>query len=184
VTGSIGIYGGKFNVQGLFDKLDVGVESMTRGRNAGMYSMSRPFDDVEYAALDRMIADGYRQFKSKVEQGRGMTPERVEELAQGRVWSGRAALDRGLVDANGGFFDAVEHAREAAGLDADRPVSLVVFDPWVGEGQELPSQVVRAVSAAIQPKVELPAEVQAFWSLAALRDEHVFALLPYRIEVQ
>jgi protease-4 len=185
VTGSIGIYGGKFNVQGLFDKLDVGVETFSRGRNAGMYTMSRPFDDVEFAALDRMIADGYRQFKGKVEQGRKLTPERVEELAQGRVWSGADAKDQGLVDEHGGFFDALAYAEQAAGLDADTPYALVVFDPWVGEGEELPARLVRTARTGLvgAPDV-LPPELQDFWSLAALRDEHVFALLPYRIEVE
>jgi protease-4 len=187
VTGSIGIYGGKFNGADLLDKIDVTVETYTRGRHAAMYSIARPFDDSEFAALDRMIADGYRQFKSKVEVGRNLTPERVEELAQGHVWSGKAARERGLVDDTGGFYDAVERARRDAGLRADVPYSLVVFDPWVPDGDDLPARVVRAprdLARALAPKIELPEALTPFWQLAALRDEHVFAMLPWTVTIR
>lgn len=188
VTGSIGVYGGKFNARGLFEKLDVNTEQYTRGRNAGMYTLSRPFDDVELAALDRMIADTYRQFKEKVEQGRQLSPERVEELAQGRVWSGRDAKEQGLVDEHGGLFEAVERVRQEAGLRPDASYTLVTFDPWTGGG-DLPARVVQAraqIARALEPRVEvpLPEELAAFWQYSALYDEHVFALLPYRLDVE
>lgn len=187
VTGSIGVYGGKFNGQGLFDKLQIGTEQFNRGRNAGMYTLSRPFDETELAALDRMIGDTYRQFKEKVQDGRHLSPERVEEIAQGRVWSGRAAKEQGLVDEHGGLFDAVDRARALAGMLPDKHYTLITFDPWSGQGGDLPAQVVHLeakVRAALAPKVELPEEIQHFWSLAALRNEHVYALLPYAVEIE
>ena len=187
VTGSIGVYGGKFNGQGLFDKLQIHSEQFDRGRNAGMYTLSRPFDETELASLDRMIGDTYRQFKEKVQDGRHLSAERVEEIAQGRVWSGRSAKEQGLVDEHGGLFDAVERARTMAGMRPDQDYALITFDPWSGQGGDLPAQVVRAearIRAALAPKVELPAEVAHFWSLAALRDEHIYALLPYSVEIE
>lgn len=181
VTGSIGVYGGKVSAKGLFEKLDIHTEQYDRGRNAGMYSLSRPFDDIEFAALDRMIADTYRQFKEKVQDGRQLSAEEVETIAQGHVWSGTDAKERGLVDEHGGFFDAVERARAQAGMRADAPYSLVTFDPWSGGGVgELPAQLVRAFT----PKVELPEEIKSFWSLAALKDERVFAMMPYSLEIE
>jgi protease-4 len=188
VTGSIGVYGGKINGGGLFEKLDIHTEQFNRGRNAGMYSISRPFDDIEFAALDRMIADTYRQFKDKVQEGRSLTPEKVEALAQGRVWSGLDAKEQGLVDEHGGFFDAVERARTEAGLRADAPYTLVTYDPW-GGGGDLPTQLVSAelpkqIVRAFQPKVELPEELKSFWALSALKDERVFAMMPYHLEIK
>lgn len=188
VTGSIGVYGGKINGGGLFEKLDIHTEQFNRGRNAGMYSISRPFDDIELAALDRMIGDTYRQFKEKVEKGRNLTPDQVEAVAQGHVWSGLDAKERGLVDEQGGFFEAVERARSEAGMKADAPYTLITFDPWGGDG-DLPAQLVRAdlpqrIARVFAPKIEVPEELTRFWSLAALRDEHVFALMPYELEIK
>jgi protease-4 len=189
VTGSIGVYGGKFNAKGLFEKLEIHTEQLDRGRNAGMYTMSRPFDEVELAALDRMIGDTYRQFKEKVAEGRHMPMEGVEEIAQGHVWSGVDAKEHGLVDEHGGFFEAVEHAREAAGLPADAHYTLITFDPWGSSGGDLPAQIVHVgteLQAALSPKVELelPKELQHFWAFSALRDEHIFALMPYSLEIE
>jgi protease-4 len=180
ITGSIGVYGGKFNAKGLFEKLDVGTEEFSRGRNAGMNSIARPFDDVEYAALDRMIADTYRQFKDKVKEGRNLPEDKVEEIARGRVWSGAAAKARGLVDEEGGFFDAVERARTEAGMKPDAPWSLVTFDPWSDDGSDVGTQLVRAFA----PKVQMPDEISELMALSALKNEHVYALMPYRMEIK
>ncbi len=180
VTGSIGIYGGKFNAKGLFERLDITTESHLRGRNAGMYSMARPFDDREYAALDRLIAEGYRQFKDKVETGREMAPERVEELAQGHVWSGLAAKGNGLVDEQGGFLEAVERARVEANLPAGGDWSLLVLDPWGSSESGVPARVIRS----LQPSIALPEPLREAASLATLRGEHTFALLPWRVDPQ
>lgn len=188
ITGSIGVYGGKINGGGLFEKLDIHTEQFNRGRNAGMYSISRPFDDIELAALDRMIADTYRQFKDKVQEGRELSPEKVEAVAQGRVWSGLDAKEQGLVDENGGFFDAVERARTLAGMKPDAPYTLVTYDPWSGGGDQ-PTQLVsadlpRQIIRAFQPRIELPEELKSFWALSALKDERVFALMPYHLEIK
>ncbi|MFZ5475979.1 MAG: signal peptide peptidase SppA [Myxococcota bacterium] len=180
VTGSIGVYGGKFNAEGLFDKLDIHTEHFARGRNATMYSLAKPFDDVEFAALDRMISDTYRQFKEKVRDGRSLSDEKVEEVARGRVWSGTDAKEHGLVDVHGGFFDAVERARMEAGMRPKAPWELVTYDPWVPSGADLPAYVVRA----FQPRVETPEQLRPFFDLMALRDERIFAMLPWRLEIQ
>ena len=178
VTGSIGIYGGKFNVAGLLDRMDVTTESWTRGRNAGMYSMARPFDEVEYAALDRLIADGYRQFKEKVEKGRNMSPERVEQLAQGRVWSGAAAKERGLVDAHGGFFEALDAARAKAGIAPDESVEILLLDPWQSGFDGIVARSVRAMS----PRT--PTSLQPWLDAARVGDERTWAMLPWRLTVR
>lgn len=189
ITGSIGVYGGKINLGGLYEKLQITTESTDRGRNAGMYSSSRPFDPVEFAALDRMIEETYRQFKAKVETGRGMQPDEVELVARGRVWSGRDAKDKRLVDEFGGFYDALDRARSEAGMAQGAPYTVVTYDPWTGAGDEVPAQVVqvaRQVARAVAPgpKIEMPAELEPFWKLAAFQDTYVFTLMPYTLELQ
>ncbi len=187
VTGSIGVYGGKYNAQGLFEKLDIHTEQVDRGRNAGMYSLARPFDDVEFAALDRMISETYRQFKQRVEDGRQLSPEKVEAVAQGRVWSGRDAKEQGLVDEHGGFFEAVDRARVLAGMRPDAAYSLITFDPWSGGGGDLGAQLIHLraqANRALTPRIDVPEEVRGFWRYAALHDEHVFALMPFHLEIE
>lgn len=192
VTGSIGVYGGKYNFQGLYERLHIETESFDRGRNASMYSMSKPFDEVQLAALDRMIGETYDQFKSKVGAGRHLTDEQVETVARGRVWSGTAASERGLVDAFGGLYDAVERAQKEAHMDDGRPYTLVEFDPWGNSGGDLPTTLIRAGIRKVAGgeklfggvQIELPKELEPFWQLSALRDTSVFAMLPYHIEIR
>ncbi|MEN9785891.1 MAG: hypothetical protein RLZZ299_1155 [Pseudomonadota bacterium] len=179
VTGSIGIYGGKFSMGGLLDKVSIQTERNLRGRNAAMYTSSRPFDDTERAALERLIDEGYRQFKDRVARGRAMAPDRVEEVAQGRVWSGRRAVGQGLVDKTGGFFDAVEAARAKAGLGAD-DWQLVRLDPWTSDRDGVRGRLVRA----LVPAVALPPELRALGAAQALRDAHVLAWSPWQVTVR
>ncbi|MSP54417.1 MAG: signal peptide peptidase SppA [Myxococcales bacterium] len=191
VTGSIGVYGGKYNVQGLFEKLHIETEIFDRGRNASMHSMSKPFDEVQLASLDRMIGDTYAQFTSKVAAGREMSDEAVEEVARGRVWSGTAASRHGLIDAFGGLYDAVERARREAGIDEDAPYTLVAFDPWGGGDGDVPTALIRAGIQRVAGSkpiwgglpVELAEDLEPFWSLVMLRDTTVFAMMPYRLEI-
>ncbi len=186
ITGSIGVYGGKYNGEGLFGKLGINTEITARGRNASMFSLSRPMDDVEYAALDRLIGETYDQFKERVAGGRNLTPEQVETAARGRVWSGKRAKDNGLVDNHGGFYEALDDARLRAGMDARAPYTLVLMDPWEGP-TTLAGGVARVgaqMKAALEPQVSVPQEVSRFWSLSALRDTRVFAMMPYELNIR
>jgi protease-4 len=127
ITGSIGVIGGKPVVSGLFDKLGIHTEVISRGKNAGSMSVVDPFTPEEKKAWMRLLKDTYRQFVSKAAQGRDMPREEVEELAQGRVYTGRMAVDNGLVDQLGTLHDAVIEAKLAAGLKADDKVDLWIL---------------------------------------------------------
>ncbi len=181
ITGSIGVYGGKISFGELYDTLGVTHHTWSRGRNAGMFTSTRPFDPVEYAALDRMIGETYRQFKERVAEGRGLTPEEVEEVARGRVWSGQRALEVGLVDELGGFQDAIDRARGMAGLDPGTEVALVSYGGGGGlNGTLIPERIRQALA----PGVELPAELLTWTGYLPLADEHIFALLPWQLEIE
>ncbi len=181
VTGSIGVYGGKMNFADAYDTLGITHHSYTRGRNAGMFTSSRPFDPVEYAALDRMIGETYRQFKARVAEGRGLTEEEVEAVARGRVWSGQAAQDVGLVDELGGFQDALFAAREMAGLGPDDEVTLISYGGGGGlNGVYLP----QAIRTALDPGVALPEELREAAGYLPLVDERLLMLQPWQLEVK
>lgn len=181
VTGSIGVYSGKYSVEGLYERIGVNVEQYTRGRNAALYSLSTPLDESEYAAMDRMVADVYRQFKEKIITGRGMSEEAVEEVARGRVWSGIDALEQGLVDELGGFHDAVARARVEAEIPERAAVSLIQYSPRASaEGAVLRS----TIQAALLPRLDiLPPEAALLLQWQQLSEDPVWAVLPYTLEI-
>ncbi|HEX6469859.1 MAG TPA: signal peptide peptidase SppA [Streptosporangiaceae bacterium] len=122
ITGSIGVVVGKPIVSELLDRLGIGMGSVEDGAHARMYSTTRDFTDSEWARVNASLDQIYDDFTAKVAEGRGLSRERVDELARGRVWTGADARERGLVDELGGLDLAIELARKKAGLAADAPV--------------------------------------------------------------
>jgi protease-4 len=127
LTGSIGIYGGKFVTGGTFEKLGANIESVVIGRNAGIESPERPFTDSERQKLREQIRDFYDGFVQKVAASRKMSVERVDQVAQGRVWTGAQAREKGLVDALGGLDRAIALAKESAGISPETEVEVVTY---------------------------------------------------------
>jgi protease IV len=127
LTGSIGIFGGKFVTGGAFEKAGANIESVIIGRNAGIESPERPFTDSERQKLREQIRDFYDGFIQKVAASRKLPVERVDQLARGRVWTGAQARERGLVDALGGLDRAIALAKERAGIAADTEVDVVTY---------------------------------------------------------
>jgi protease-4 len=122
LTGSIGVFGGKVVAQGLLERLGVTTGTVSRGDRALMFSSRRGFDDVERERLAASLDAVYDDFVAKVAQGRGLSVPEVEAVARGRVWTGRDAVDAGLVDRLGGLREALQLARSRAGLPDDAPV--------------------------------------------------------------
>jgi protease-4 len=129
LTGSIGIYTGKIALGGAMDKIGVTTETVQSGANADMYSPFEPFSPAHRARLQEYMQGFYDNFVEKAAASRRTTPEQMEALAQGRVWTGRQARERGLVDALGGLDTAVRIAKQRANIDADEDVELVVYPP-------------------------------------------------------
>ena len=97
LTGSIGIYGGKFNVLGAYHKLGLNVETVSRGPHAEMLSPYRDFSPEEAERFRRSLEEFYRGFVARVARGRRLAEAQVDSLGEGRVWTGMAARERGLV---------------------------------------------------------------------------------------
>ena len=129
LTGSIGLFAGKFITGGTYQKLGATIESVSIGKNAGMESPTRPFTDTERAKLREELRVFYDQWIQKIAAARKMPAARVDELARGRVWTGAQARQNGLVDELGGLDRAVALAKEKAGIKADTEVELVNFPP-------------------------------------------------------
>ncbi len=129
LTGSIGIFSGKFVTSGTYNKLGMTIEAVSEGRYAQMYSGMRPFTPDERVKIEEQMQAFYDQFVEKVAESRASTPEKIDALAQGRVWTGRQARERGLVDELGGLPRAMAIARQRAGIGADDAVQTVVYPP-------------------------------------------------------
>jgi protease IV len=120
ITGSIGVYGLFLNVQGLAnDKLGLTFDLVKTGKLAALTTIARPKTDEELAVFQNTVDWVYAQFLGKVGAARKIDPKLLEEIAQGRVWSGTEALKYGLVDELGGLADAVKYAADKAKLGDD-----------------------------------------------------------------
>jgi protease IV len=129
LTGSIGIFGGKFVTGGVYEKLGAHIESTSIGKHAEINSPARPYNPEELKKLQEQLQSFYDQFVEKVAESRHSTPEKIDALAQGRVWTGRQAKQNGLVDELGGLDRAIAVAKQRAKIAADSDVEVVVFPP-------------------------------------------------------
>ncbi len=129
LTGSIGVVITKFVIDGTLKKLGLNMEGVSQGKYAQMYSPVRPFSPEERARVAENMQATYDTFVEKAAQGRNTTPEKIDAIAQGRVWTGRQAKQLGLVDELGGLDRAVGIAKQRAKIAQDAEVELVIYPP-------------------------------------------------------
>ena len=127
LTGSIGIFAGKFVIDGTLGKVGVTTQTVKSGKNADIYSPFARFSPEQREKVGQYMEGFYKNFITKVADGRHSTPDRIDAVAQGRVWTGAQAKERGLVDVLGGLDTAVSIAKERAHIPADEEVELVVY---------------------------------------------------------
>lgn len=120
ITGSIGIFGILFNAQGLLNnKLGITTDAVTTGTYSDFLNPTKPLSDTEKDMMQTKVQEGYDTFIQRVAEGRAMNKEAVMSIAGGRVWSGVAAKEIGLVDVLGGLDEAIRIAAEKAGLEQE-----------------------------------------------------------------
>lgn len=180
LTGSIGVVAGKVTTGGVYEKIGINIEPVSQGRFAEIYSPVRPFSDDERTKMQSHIDAIYEQFLAKAAEGRGTTRDAIHELAQGRVWTGRQAEERGLVDELGGLPRAIALAKEHVGIDADEEVQLIVY-PRPKSLFELLNEGFTVTQAAVQLGW-LPVSPQALEAVSApmrmFRSGEPLALMP------
>lgn len=140
LTGSIGIFGMFPNMQGLLtDKIGLHFDMVKTNRFSDMGDMTRPFNADEREAMQNYINNGYKLFVKRCADGRGMSTEAIEKIAEGRVWTGEAAKELGLVDELGGLDRALEIAAQKVGIEAysvvNYPAKESFFSTLLDEGK-------------------------------------------------
>ncbi len=187
LTGSIGVFGGKFNMVGLYEKVGMTLVTTKRGAEADMFSSTSSFSEEGGAAYQRFLDDFYKEFVTKVSDGRDMDYDAVHQVAQGRVWTGAQALDRGLVDELGGLRDAISKAAELAEV-ADYGVMRL---PEQKDFLELLLEDLAEASAPQVVKIDLGIpgvsveELEEIFLLErVLSDGGVAAMIPGRLRVR
>jgi protease-4 len=184
ITGSIGIFYGKFDIGGLAGKLGITTDTYKRGKHADLESMFRPYTDEERAVLQGNLRYMYGRFVDAVAEGRGLPPDAVDAVGRGHVWSGTQARPIRLIDRFGGLGDAIDEAKRRIGLTAadriqlrelpDQPATLIgALGTLIGvSGERMPGltalpavrQLLQGVPASIladpsKPQARLPFDI-------------------------
>ena len=185
LTGSIGVFSMIPDFSGTAEKVfHVGVTNVGSSRHSDMYSLTRPLDAEETAYMQRSVDDIYEAFLENVSAGRGMDKAEIDEIAQGRVWTGSDALKIGLVDEIGTLADAVRYAAIAAGdTEADlgtwevaaypKPMTTldIILENLTGSSDALAGTPFESVG-------------RAFRGWDATSTGKVYARMPYIMEIK
>jgi protease-4 len=180
ITGSIGVFSGKFSLRGLYGKLGISQETVRRGRNATLFSSFEPWSPEERAKVRRLNEAFYETFVTKAAEGRKRTPQEIEAVAQGRVWTGQEALAAGLVDRLGGLDAAVQTARDRARIPRGQEVQLVVLPQRKG----LLETLLERQDEDVLTRALGPAAASLLRWAAALGDRGPIARVPFDLAVR
>lgn len=186
-TGSIGVFFLHLNLRGLYDKLGITKETLSRGRFAEIDSDYKRLNTAERERLREYIDAIYATLLRRVSEGRGMEVAALHELAQGRVWLGSQAHENNLVDELGGYQRAIALLREAAEIDAGEAVRVVSYPPrrsllevlWPPGGQAAAGQLLRAPVLEDLRRAWTEAAGSAVWSRGG-----AMHLMPYSLSVE
>lgn len=154
LTGSIGVVGGKLVLGPALEQLGIKSYEVHRGERALMGSLMNPWTEAERATVQGMMESIYEAFLAHVAEGRGMTRDAVHEIAQGRVWTGVDAKERGLVDEIGGLEAAIADARKLAGVGDEIELEVYPGKPTIRDLITSFGQVQSGVRAPVRAVVE------------------------------
>lgn len=178
ITGSIGVLAAFPNMKGLADRIGINAEQVNSHKNAIGYSIFEPLSDGFKNSTKGAIEKIYTTFKSRVAEGRSLDMEKVEDLAQGRVWSGKDALENGLVDALGGLEDAIEAVAEMAAIENFNVVDYPKFE------DNFEGMFLNALSFARLKIFNHPIEKFASEFIELSQLEGIQARIPFSINIE
>ena len=184
LTGSIGVFSMIPDLQKtLNDKLHVNITAVNSNKHADMYGMMRPLDDQEKDMMQDIIENIYDKFTSLVAQGRNMSVEDVDAIAQGRVWTGAQALEIGLVDAIGTLETALLHAAALAGYEGGIGNMHIVEYPKPQTTLEMLNSRLNG-EGLIEIPLSLKGISRAFKDWSESQSGKVYARMPYVIDIK
>ena len=178
ITGSIGVLAAFPNIKGLADRIGIDAEQVNSHKNAMGYSIFEPLSDGFKNSTKGAIEKIYTTFKSRVAEGRSLDMEKVEDLAQGRLWSGKDALENGLVDALGGLEDAIEAVAEMAAIENFNVVDYPKFE------DNFEGMFLNALSFARLKIFNHPIEKFASEFIELSQLEGIQARIPFSINIE
>jgi protease-4 len=179
ITGSIGVVGIIPNFSEMYKKIGLNWSTVKTGQQADFAATHRPFTEKEKQMISSSIEHVYWSFADVVAKGRKMTREAVHEIAKGRVWTGKQAYDRGLVDELGGMKKAKELMTKAAGLKHD--IELVEFE-YSDKSFEINPLALMSANVLEQLPEELTNTLNQLADINSYGNEKVLLLMPYQIE--
>ena len=176
LTGSIGVFGGKLNLKGLYNKAGLTKEIIAHGQNATLYSDYGGFTPTERERVEKMMKTVYEDFVNKAAAGRSKTFDEIDEIAQGRVWTGKQAQELGLVDELGGLDYALSIAKEQAGFAEDDKVNLIVLPKQRPLFEQLIEQMIEGTEGSIQVPLHLTSRHPVL-SMLGKHSQHIITWL-------
>jgi len=168
ITGSIGVFGMLPTFAATLDKVGVHTDGFGTTEMAGKLRLDMPLDTGIKRVFQSSTERIYRQFINLVSESRGKTVEEVDEIAQGRVWSGQQAAERGLVDRNGTFQDAIEASARIAGLGASYQIEWI--EPEKSALDEFLTDFMSGAVSKLNLSVSTPVSLPVPWLQAILND--------------
>lgn len=180
LTGSIGVFSMALNIQKALNKhLSINTGTVNTNKHSDFMSGYRPLDKEEVAFMQSSVEVIYTDFINLVAKGRGMTPEKVDSVAQGRVWSGADALKIGLADERGGILSAIDAAAAMASLEGYRIVEYPVRKSQIEKLMESLSETEAAAKVLNNPYFLLE---KAYSALKKEKGVKTMARIPYNLE--
>ena len=168
ITGSIGVYGGKLNTIGFWEKLGIFWDEVHYGENAILHSQTQELTEKGDKNLDRSMDYIYAQFIQRVVTSRKLDEAHVREISKGRVWSGVDAHKFGLVDQLGGLEKAIEVALKELDLDTKTPVEVLIFPEPLSFIQRLNQLWSLDLQAAVTGITEIATMLTKVWTLVKI----------------
>ena len=185
ITGSIGVFSMIPEFSDVTKKMGVAVETVGSNKHSDMFSLMRPFNGEELRFMQASVEDIYERFVNLVASSRGLDPARVDEIAQGRVWTGADALEIGLVDEIGTLEDAIAYAASLAELYSSDGYSVVGYPQPLTLVEEFMSSLgQRYEEPSILSGTPFEALGKAVGALKAQEPGLVYARLPYALEIR
>jgi protease-4 len=184
ITGSIGVIFGKANVKGLYDKLGFSTETLQRGKYADLDSATKPLSPEGRKKLQESLRSVYGGFLQRVAAGRRSSVEKIEPLAQGRVWIGSDAFQRHLVDELGGIDRAIEVLQHKGVLSSASAAKLIVYPGRKSFWEKLMGMGDYASSASQTPEDWLLLRAGAESGLLPYLQGGMLRVMPYRVEIR